>query len=110
MTALIRKVLPLFCIVLCMMLFAAPLRMIPGMTVYALDSAVNGGAGTENEFATGDPDDKAFTVGDNGPSNNPTAIVVAVIFFLVCAALIFEWVFSAIKKHEKRKNERFSRD
>ena len=110
MIAKIRKVLPVFCVIFCIMLLAAPLRVCPGITAYASDSAQNGGAGSENEFATGDPDDKAFTVGENGPSNNPTAIVVAVIFFLICAALVFEWVFSAIKKHEKTKNERFSKE
>lgn len=110
MTAMIRKACPLFCIIICAMLFALPLRSAAGIPVYASDSAQNAGAGSENEFATGDPDDKAFTVSENGPSNNPTAIVVAVIFFLVCAALIFEWVFSAIKKHEKTKNERFSKE
>lgn len=97
-------------LVLCVMLVAAPLRVASGMTVCASRTVQNGGAGTENTYATGDPDDKAFTVGEDGPSNNPTAIIVAVIFFLACAALVIEWVFSAARKREKRKNERFSRE
>lgn len=97
-------------LVLCVMLVATPLRAASGMTVCASGTVQNEGAGTENSYATGDPDDKAFTVDGDGPSKNPTAIIVAVIFFLVCVALVIEWIVSAARKREKRKNDRFSRE
>lgn len=56
------------------------------------------------------PDGKAFDASAEGPSNSPAAIFLSVIFVLVCAALIADWILSAIKKHEKAKKERFSRE